>query len=750
MMFLKNTKVIPLYGKRIILSPNNLLKIPKRNGYLVLVPEIGEDLPGKYPLLKEDKSPEFNTVTIEKCVAAMGKQALEFEESIKTLGKEIENIDDVCPDNLFKNIINPIEEMSTSLSSTWGIAKVLYVGNQSKMPTQYYISINNRARNALANKYVSKPIYEACKSVINNHEIKLTNEQRRILEKFILEGKLNGLELSEKEKEKLSALMTSASKEINEYSGRLQIAVNRFRYTIRDPKLVEDFPEEVLKYMVPNSSQYKLGPWTLTLHPAVLKPFMEYCPDRGLRWNIWETDVSTGSVFSDKALQTSTKIEEIRFKRNEQAKLLGYKTYADMSMETKMAANVENVHHVLDNLLTTAYPAQKYEINELNTFANERGLEGKLKLWDIAFWSRKQLQSICKFKEEDLKNYFPLPKVLSGLFELIEMLFNVKIVEGKKPDVWHKDVRFFHVFDLKESSSNPVGSFYLDPYAREDEKVRMSEETGYMVTLQNRSKISDVKPLAALIFNFTPSLGEKPSLLSFKDLRTLFQKVGHMLQHILTTVEYAEVAGHSFMEWDAMFISDYFFENWLYEPFVLQQISGHQHTGEPLPADAIETVKIKKTHLAGYNLCKELYLSRFDLELYSGAKFWNDIMNKIWHKYFVIPQHKRDCHICSFDCIFSGDLAASYYGFVWSKMIAADLYSAFQNIPSSNKELLQEIGSRYRETYLAVGSSYSANEVFRKFRGRDPSPKALLKSLGLDVKAGMLENTDETIQTDAK
>lgn len=750
MMFLKNTKIIPLYGKRIILSQNNILKVPKRNGYLVLVPEIGEDLPGKYPLLKEDKTPEFNTITIEKCVAAIGRQTLEFEDTIKTLGKNIEGIDNISPNDLFKNVIDPIEEISASLNSTWGIAKALYVGNQSKMPTQYYISINNRAAKALASKYVNKPIYQACKSIINNKEIKLTNEQRRILTKFVLEGKLNGLELSDKEELKLSDLMILLFNHLKEYTDKLEVAINQYKFTIKDPKVVAELPDEILKCMVTDSSQYRVGPWTISLDSVVLTQFMEYCADRSMRWKLWEANLIKASVFQDKLLQTSTLIEEIRHKRIQRANILGYKSYADLSMESKMAGSVENVYNVLDTLLATAYPAQQYEIKTLQTFAKEKGLQDTFQQWDVPYWGRKQLHSICKYKEEDLKSYFPLPKVLSGIFKLIEMLFNVKIVETKRLDVWHKDVRFFDAFDLRESDSVPIGSFYLDPYAREDEKVRISQNDGCLITMQNKSKVSDTKPLAALVFNFQPSLGDRPSLLSISDLQTLFQKVGHMLQHILTTVEYSEVAGHSFVEWDAAFVSQYFFEHWLYEPFILQQISGHHSTGEPLSTEMIETVQKMKTHLAGYSLCQSLYLSRFDLELYSGHEFWNDIMKRLWSKHFVFQAYKNDCFICSFDCIFNGELAANYFSTVWSKMVAADLYGAFENIPSDNKESLKEIGSRYRETFLAVGGSYPASEIFRKFRGRDPSPKALLKSLKLDQKAQMLETINNQKQENEK
>ncbi|XP_076168602.1 uncharacterized protein LOC143147332 isoform X2 [Ptiloglossa arizonensis] len=629
--------------------------------------------------------------------------------------------------------------MYVSLNITWGIAKTLYLGNQSVMPTRCYTSIHERARRASSSRHICVPIYLACKNIISNKNIKLSNEQRKVLTKYILEGKLNGLGLSDTERDKFSQLTLLLIRDIEEYSRRVEAATNLFNYTIYDPIIMRDFPEEVLKTMVKDDARYRVGPWTITLDPLIKIPFMEHCPDRSLRSKVWDADVTKVSVFQDKVPHTSTLVEEIRYKRTRQAKLLGYDKYTDLSMETKMAGNLQNVYHTLDTLLKIARPAQECEIKRLCTFANERGHEGPIQQWDISFWSRKHLHSIYKYREEDTKIYFSLPKVLSSVFKLTETLFNVKFVESTIPDVWHKDVRFFNIFDLKKSSTDPIGSFYLDSYVRSGEKVRVLQNSGHMVTIKDKSKISGTKPLAALIFNFQPPFNKRPSLLSFKDVRTLLKRFGHMLQHTLTRVEHAEITGLSSVEWDAAFISDYFLENWLYEPSFLREMSCHQDTGESLSTEMIEMLRNTKLYLAGYNLCKELYLSRFDLELYSSDEFWVNIMDRLWSKYFVIPQQKRDCYICSFELIFSGDWAAAYYSNLWSQMIAADIYSTFQGTSFTNNEKMQEIGSRYRETFLSLGGSCPTSEIFRQFSGRDPNPKALLTNLGLDINSNMLK-----------
>ncbi|XP_011633032.1 probable cytosolic oligopeptidase A isoform X1 [Pogonomyrmex barbatus] len=717
---------VSFFGRRIASTRRNFLKIPKRHGYIVLLPEIGEESSEKNPLLKNDNLPEFNTITIEKCIAAIGKQTVDFEEKMKSLEKveTRKNLD------VFNDWLHPIEEAYLPLETTWGIAKTLYFGNQSLMPTKCYVGIHERATRAIASKFGSKPLFKACKEALDNKDSKLTHSQKRVLTKYVLEGTLNGLQLQDKEFEMYSDDLNYIMSKIKEYKAKYESSTAVYSMTIQNKHIVEDFPENYLKSIALNPTQPYAGPWIITLKPYILQPFMEYCPDRKLRAAIWDADVTRCSNYQERSVQASVTLEELRARRIEQAKRLGFKNYAEMSMETKMAGNLENLHNTLEILRSTAFPAQEQEIASLTEFAKERDFDDTLRVWDIAFWGRKQRRNMFNCDENKWRPYFPLPTVLSGLFEHIETLFNVKIVESKKADIWHKDVWFFNIFDLNISSTVPIANFYLDPYARGAEKFRKEQDSGWISTIKSKSKVGNSTPLIALIFNFPPPVGDKPSLLSFRDVQVLFQKFGHGLQHLLTTVEYSDIAGLSFVEWDAVFICDYFMENWLYEPFILQKISKHYETNEPLPAEAIESIKRMRSHLAGYKLCKELYLSHLDLELHSSETFWVQMMKRLWPKYFVLPLEKRDVHVCNFDVIWSGNWAAAYFSKVWSEMIAADLYTAFQEI-KSDKSQQKELGMRFRNTFLSLGGSYPAAEVFRKFRGRDPSPQALLDNLGL-------------------
>ncbi|XP_019889940.1 probable cytosolic oligopeptidase A isoform X2 [Ooceraea biroi] len=633
--------------------------------------------------------------------------------------------------DVFNDWLHPIEDTYLPLETTWGIAKTLYFGNQSLMPTKCYMGIHDRATKAAASKFGSAPLYRACKEALDNKDIKLTHSQKRVLSKYVLEGTLNGLALQPEEFSKYIDDLNYILLKTKEYKAKYEGATGAYKLLIQNKLVVEDFPEDVLRSIAANPAQPFAGPWTITMKPYVLNPFMEYCPDRKLRATVWDADVTRCGIYQERSVQSSVTLEELRDRRITQAQRLGYKHFAEMSMETKMAGNLDNLQSTLEVLRNTALPAQKQEIASLTDFARERDFEDTtIRMWDVAYWSRKQRRSIYNYDEAEWRSYFPLPTVLSGLFEHIEMLFNVKFVENEKADIWHKDVRFFDVFDLKQSSVAPIANFYLDPYARGTDKFRKERDSGWVSTIKSKSKIGNSAPLIAMIFNFPPPINDQPSLLSFEDVKILFQKFGHALQHLLTTVEYSDISGLSFVEWDAVFICDYFMENWLYEPFMLQKISSHYETKQPLPLETIENIKRMRSHLAGYKLCRELYLSQLDLELHSSETFWVPMVKKLWPKYFVLPLEKRDVHVCNFESIWSGNWAAAYFSKVWSEMIAADLYTAFQETRSDNSQQ-KEIGARFRNTFLSLGGSYPTAEVFRKFRGRDPSPQALLNNLGL-------------------
>lgn len=594
------------------------------------------------------------------------------------------------------------------------------------MPTASYMAIHERASWARASKYTSKGIYEKVKVAIQNKVGKIS-EENRILQKFSIEGKLNGLELDEKKREIFARCVEKINNEKRDLKRRLDYATNHFIQTVSDNMVTRDFPEYLLKATSIDPNYYMKGPWKMSLQPHLYKPIMEYCSDREIRWNMWQALLNRGST-RNRELATSLNVEEIRYSRREIANLLGYETFADMSMETKMANNVDEVHHMIDSLLSLAKAAQKQEVKNLYQFAAERGFQYQsLELWDVPYWRRKQLQSLFIFSEQDFKQYFPLKTVLNGLFQLCEKLFAIQIRQRNNISAWHKDVTFYDIFD--PYSSAPIAGFYFDPFARSQEKIKF-HSNGWMVGIQNHSEIMERKPLCALIFNFDPPDECNSSYLTFKEVKSLFHKFGHAMQHLLSRTKFSELAGVSNIEWDTVEVSGYVLTHWLFTRSVINSISCHIKTRNQLPHDMFESLSKIDKHMAGLDLCRELYLSTLDLELHTSKDFWLEIMRRLWPQFQCFTLHKLDVHPCSFTQIFVEEWGAAYYSYIWAKMIAADIYSAFHEV-RENEEQVSVIGKRYRDTFLSLGGSVHPAQIFREFRGRDPSLKALLSSLEL-------------------
>ncbi|CAK1544875.1 unnamed protein product [Leptosia nina] len=716
------TSVLARYLKR------PFLQNKRNSGYVVLIPEIGEDS-DKNVLLTDNGLPEFNDVTIEKCIAAISKLSLEYETGVK-------QIEDSCADckNAFVEIFQPLEKIDNHLELTWGVAKTLYLGNSSLMPTASYIQIHQRAHRARSCKFNSILIYNAAINEKNRLK-KLTDEEQRLLDKYILEGKLNGLDIKGLKREQLDNILNLLQKERQLLRDKVNMATNMFSSFINDEQLAKELPESLAKAMSVNNNATK-GPWKITLQPHIYEPFMQYCPEQTLRWNTWQAHVQRCSGYSNKDLETSTHVEQIRKFRTQQANILGFETYADMSMETKMAGSVESIYNCLDTLRNSARPVQDIELESLQSFANERGFDRKLERWDIPYWQRKQKWSLFNFDDDKIREFFPLPRVITSLFNLCSTLFKIQIVERSNVHTWHKDVKFYDIYD--ESSNTPIAGFYLDPYARQNEKIRIYDDAGWHVSIRNKCSLTSTHPLSALIFNFQAPTEGQQSLLSFKEVSVLFQRFGHALRHLLTKANYSEVAGLSNVEWDAADVCGQVMTHWLYDPNTIRAISGHHNTEEPLPDEIIENLQKVRSHMSGYNLCQELYYSRLDLELYSKKTFWRDLVKELWPKYQALPFDKYDSHVLSFTKIFSEEWGAAYYCHLWSKMIAADIYSAFEEAKAADQDILT-ISKRYKECFLAVGGSCHPSEVFRRFRGRDPSPQALLNNLGLSNEPIVLE-----------
>ncbi|XP_055385985.1 uncharacterized protein LOC129614989 [Condylostylus longicornis] len=693
----------------------------QNHGYIVLVPEIGEDDNFSQTLIDEKGLLRFNGLTIENCLAAVSKQAKDVEMTVKSIETKITLAENDEKIDLKEEIFKKLDEKIGPLETTWGIAKAIYLGNSTLMPTKSYMSVHERARSARAAKFSNDVIFKEIKSQYEILKID-DSEYKRLIQKFLLEGKLNGLDLQESDRIQLEDISLKLGQERASYKNKVNSVVSGFSHLIKDYSLVRDFPPNVLEAIAVDHNKPTNGPWKISLQPYIVKQFLKYCPDRIQRWNIWQADIRKCSQLAEKNFETSTHLEKIRGLRKRQAEVLGYKTFADMSMQTKMIKTVDNAKDLFAKLLNYAGPLQQAEVQTLQDFANNSGFERKLEPYDIFYWQRKFLKSNFNLDENNVSEYFTPPSVFAGMFEIAEIAFNIKILE-KEVEVWHPGVKFYEVFDLNRTVSDPVGGFYLDCYSKERNHNR---NFGWMVGIRNRNVQLGQNPLAALIFNFSSPVYNKPHLLTMEDLEMIFRNFGSLLQHILTRANYVDLAGLSNIEWDASQICGHVLCNFLNDDKILKKLSSHYANEEQIPDDIAKNIKLFKTSMSAYELCKELYLCDLDLELHSKTEFWLDIVKKLWPVYHIMPLEKIDAHPCSMSNIFSGDWGAAYFSNLHSRLIAADIYDAFEE-----KSKGGDAGVRFKETFLSLGGSIKTEEIFRRFRGRDPTSEALLRSLNL-------------------
>ncbi|MGB3237533.1 MAG: M3 family metallopeptidase, partial [Geitlerinemataceae cyanobacterium] len=460
-------------------------------------------------------------------------------------------------------------------------------------------------------------------------------------------------------------------------------------------------------------------------------PFMQHSTRSDLREKLYKAFLSRASSGE---LDNAPAIDRILELRREQAQLLGFDSYAELSLASKMASGVASVEALMEELRQVSYDAAKTELAELQAFATSGGYTQELKHWDVSYWAERQREAKFDFTEEELRPYFPLPQVLDGLFGLAKRLFGVTVTpaDGEAP-VWQEEVRYFQVAD---ETGSPIAYFYLDPYSRPAEK----RGGAWMDECVSRVKLTDVGtvrlPVAYLVCNQTPPVDGKPSLMTFREVETLFHEFGHGLQHMLTRVDYLGASGIRNVEWDAVELPSQFMENWCYDRSTLFSMAKHYETGETLPDSYYQKLLGSRTYMSGSGILRQLHFSWVDLELHAhyqpgGTETVRDVRDRLAKTTTILQPIPEDNFLCSFGHIFAGGYAAGYYSYKWAEVLSADAFAAFEEAGLDNEAAISQTGKRFRETVLAKGGSQHPMEVFKAFRGREPSTEALLRHSGL-------------------
>ncbi|MEL6460417.1 MAG: M3 family metallopeptidase [Cyanobacteria bacterium J06621_15] len=687
------------------------------------------------PLLKCSGLPPFAEVKPEHVEPALNQLLSELNEELTQLEANVKPT--------WSDLVEPLERITERLTWSWGIVSHLMGVKNSPELRQAYETSQPQIVQFSTRIGQSKPIYDAFKALREGDKwSSLDSAQQRIVESSIRDAELAGIGLEGEAQSRFNAIQMEMAELSTKFSNHVLDATKAFKLKLVNPEEVEGLPPSWLSLAAQaardagdENATPENGPWLVTLDFPSYAPFMQHSKRRDLREQMYKAFVSRAS---NGELDNRPIIKRILELRQELAELLGYKNYADVSLASKMAPNVEAVDKLLEELRLTSYDAAQKELKELKEFAAAKNApEAKdLKNWDVSFWSERQREEKFDFTQEELRPYFPLPQVLDGLFGLVKRLFNVSVTpaDGQAP-VWHENVRYFQIAD---ETGSPIAYFYLDPYSRPAEK----RGGAWMDTCLNRRQIqengkTDIQlPVAYLVCNQTPPVDDKPSLMTFTEVETLFHEFGHGLQHMLTKINYPSAAGINNVEWDAVELPSQFMENWCYERPTLMGMAKHYETGEPLPEHYYQKLVAARNYMSGSGMLRQLHFSLLDIELHhryrpNSGETPEDVRNRIAKNTTVLPPLPEDNFLCAFGHIFAGGYAAGYYSYKWAEVLSADAFAAFEEAGLENEQAIKETGKLYRDTVLALGGSKHPMEVFKSFRGREPSTEPLLMHNGL-------------------
>ncbi len=643
----------------------------------------------------------------------------------------------------WQNLIEPMVVLVEPLSQAWSVVNHLMAVCNRKELRAAHEAVQGDVVQAFTRLAQSEPIYKCAKELCEGPDWRgLAEAQQRIVEKMILDAELAGVGLSGAERERFNAIRRKLADSSTRFSNNVLDATKMFSLTLHTKEEVAGLPDSLLQLAAKSAkdageleASSEQGPWRITLDQPCVGPFLQHARRRDLREQVYRAFIQRASSgeFDNRPL-----MEEILSLRQEMSVLLGYDDYAALSLASKMASSIEEVENLCEELRQRSFPTAQEDLSELQQFASKCDPDeaADLQNWDISYWAERLREQRFSFSEEELRPYFPLPTVLTGLFGLAQRLFGISIedADGEAP-VWHPDARYFKIFD---EGGKPCAAFYLDPYSRPNEK----RGGAWMDECQRRSRLLAAEgeearlPVAYLICNGSPPVGDTPSLMTFREVETLCHEFGHGLQHMLTTVDFDDAAGINGIEWDAVELPSQFMENWCYHQPTLRGFSGHHQTGETLPDALFEKIKAARTFRAGSMMLRQIYFSLTDLALHHGYSPERDgtpfdVQRKIATKTTVVPPLPEDRFLCSFSHIFAGGYAAGYYSYKWAEVLSADAFSAFEEAGLEDTAAVAKTGRRFRDTILASGGGRHPMKVFRDFRGREPSTEALLRHSGL-------------------
>lgn len=685
------------------------------------------------PLMTTSGLPPFDLIQPPHIEPAVS----EFLQRCEAILQQLEDLSAVS----WHSLMQPLEEIDLLFEYGWSpVGHLLSVANTDELRAAHEAALPRVVEFGLRLRQ-SEAIYRHLCALRDSAEWPAFQEaQRRIIQKSIQSAELSGIGLQGAARERFNAIEQELSRLATDFSNNVLDATKAFALDLTQPADVEGFPLSLRRLTAASWSRApehrdlppatpEQGPWRITLDQPCFGPFMEHCQQRALRETVYRVYISRAASGKQ---DNCPLIQQILALRQEQAALLGFSSYAALSLSRKMAASVDAVQQMFDQLLDASADVARSELQELTALAQQHGHTGDLAHWDIAYWAERLREQRFAFTDEQLRPYFSMERVLQGLFGLCQRLFGISVrpADGAAP-LWHADVRYFEVFG---ETGEQIAAFYLDPWSRPADK----RGGAWMSDCVMRSVTADgVRlPVAHLICNATPPVGEIPSLMTFREVETLFHEFGHGLQHMLTTVDFRDAAGITGVEWDAVELPSQFMENWCYHRPTLMGMAVHYETGAPLPEDLFQKLCEARTYRAASQMLRQLQLGMTDMELHarydpaSGESPF-EVERRIAASTSLLPPLPENRFLCAFQHIFAGGYAAGYYSYKWAEVLSADAFAAFIEAGLDNPEAMAQTGRRFRDTVLAQGGSRHPMDIFQEFRGRGPGVEALLQSYGL-------------------
>ncbi|MGH8287994.1 MAG: M3 family metallopeptidase [Steroidobacteraceae bacterium] len=667
------------------------------------------------PLLAEEPLPPFPRIRpehVEPGVREVLARARERISEITARGSPS-----------FATIVEPLEELQHRVSRTWSpVSHLNAVLNSEPLRSAYNscLPLLSAYQTDLAQ---SEPLYQAYRAIEEHESAALDPVQRRVLEHALRDFRLAGVGLGTADKQRFKDVMLELTGLQAKFEENVLDATNGWSYRITDAALLRGLNEMLIEQGRRRAHDQRLEGWILTLDQPTYVAVVTDAESEVLRrafYEAWTTRASDQGPNAGK-WDNAEVMEQILRQRHQAARILGFGNYAEYALATRMAHSADEVMRFLEELARSGRPAATREFAELEDFASRR-----LAAWDVGFYAERLQRERYAVSQEGLRPYFPLPRVLSGLFEVAERLFDVRIRERRSAPVWHPDVRFF---EIEGAGGRPVGSFYLDAYARPNKRsgAWMDECIG-----RKRLTSGSALPVAYLVCNVLPPGEGRPALLTHDDVLTLFHEFGHGLHHLLTRVNYPSIAGINGVAWDAVELPSQFMENYAWDAGVLSRISSHYQTGAPLPAETQDRLRATRSFHAGLQMVRQLEFALFDFRLHAeylperGGRV-REVLQAARREVAVVPSPDWNRFANSFGHIFAGGYAAGYYSYKWAEVLAADAFSAFEERGVFDRATAQ----RFLDSILSRGGSRDALEAFVEFRGRRPEIRALLLQHGI-------------------